>query len=28
MTESNIPHMDLIKIEIADHEQREIFINV
>jgi tRNA threonylcarbamoyladenosine biosynthesis protein TsaE len=28
MTESNIPHMDLIKIEIADYEQREIFINV
>jgi tRNA A37 threonylcarbamoyladenosine biosynthesis protein TsaE len=28
MTESNIPHMDLIKIEIVDHEKREIFINV
>ena len=28
MTESNIPHMDLIKIQIVDHENREIFINV
>jgi len=28
MMEANIPHMDLIKIEIVDYEQREIFINV
>ena len=28
MTEANIPHMDLIKIEIVDYEKREIFINV
>ena len=28
MMEANIPNMDLIKIEIVDHEKREIFINV
>jgi len=28
MMEANTPHMDLIKIEIVDHEKREIFINV
>ena len=28
MMEANVPNMDLIKIEIVDHEKREIFINV
>ena len=28
MMEANTPNMDLIKIEIVDHEKREIFINV